>query len=121
MAGIEIEETNRGPVKFTACGFWNVPETDSHAILEGHGHTTFNGCHFVGWGQRDPEAPCIHAKRGGLTVSACDFADRDKMQIRIEEPADACLVFGNRLRGKERIVNRAGERARIDMNVVSAR
>ncbi len=119
MAGIEVKETNRGPLKFTACGFWNVPETDSHAILEGTGHTTFNSCHFVGWGQKNPAAPCLHAKRGGLTVSACDFTSPDKEQVRIEAEVEAALVFGNRLRGREQVVNHAGERAQIGMNVVS--
>lgn len=119
MAGIEIAESNKGPVKFTACGFWSIPTTDRHAVLEGRGHTTFNGCHFIGWGKKDPEAPCLHARRGGLTVSACDFMDRGKVQVAIESEVEAALVFGNRFRGKERILNQAGERAQIGMNVVS--
>lgn len=119
MAGIEIKETNRGPVKFTACGFWGIPTTDSHAVLEGGGHTTFNGCHFNSWAKKDPNAPCIHAKRGGLTVTACDFMDKGKPQVTIESEVDAALVFGNRLRGSNRIMNRAGEQAQLGMNVVS--
>lgn len=118
-AGIEVKETNRGPVKFTACGFWGIPTTDSHAILEGRGHTTFNGCHFVSWAKKDADAPCIHAKRGGLTVTACDFAERGKAQVAIESEVEAALVFGNRLRGKDRVSNLAGDRAQISLNVVS--
>jgi len=119
MAGIEVKETNRGPVKFTACGFWGIPSTDSHAILEGRGHTTFNGCHFTGWGRKNADAPCIHARRGGLTVAACDFAERGKAQISIEAEVEAALVFGNRLRGADRVTNRAGPRAQVGLNVVS--
>jgi hypothetical protein len=119
MAGIEVKETNRGPVKFTACGFWGIPTTDSHAILEGRGHTTFNGCHFVGWGKKNADAPCIHAKGGGLTVTACDFAERGKTQVTLESEVQAALVFGNRLRGKDRVTNLAGDRAQIALNVVS--
>lgn len=119
MAGIEVTETNKGPVKFTACGFWNIPTTDRHALLEGRGHTTFNGCHFIGWGKKDPEAPCIHAKRGGLTVTACDFMDAGKVQVAVEPDVQAALVFGNRFRGQQRILNQAGDRAQIGMNVVS--
>jgi len=111
--------SNKGPVKFTACGFWNIPTTDRHAVLEGRGHTTFNGCHFIGWGQKDREAPCLHARRGGLTVSGCDFMDRGKVQVALESEVEAALVFGNRFRGKERILNQAGERAQLGMNVVS--
>jgi len=119
MAGIEVKETNRGPVKFTACGFWGVPTTDSHAVLEGSGHTTFNSCHFITWAKRTPDVPCIHAKRGGLTVTACDFMDKGKAQVTLEPEVEAALIFGNRLRGQERIANRTGERVQIGMNVVS--
>ena len=119
MAGIEVSESNRGPVKFTACGFWGVPTTDSHAVLEGRGHTTFNGCHFISWGKKDPNAACLQAKRGGLTVTACDFMDKGKAQLAIEPEVEAALVFGNRFRCTARISNRAGELAQIGMNVVS--
>jgi hypothetical protein len=119
MAGVEVKETNRGPLKFTACGFWGIPTTNSHAVLEGRGHTTFSGCHFVSWARKDSMAPCIHAKRGGLTVMGCDFAERDKVQLLIEAEVEAALILGNRLRGKDGVVNRAGERAQIGLNVVS--
>jgi hypothetical protein len=119
MAGIEVANTNTGPVKFTACGFWGVPTTDSHARLEGTGHTTFSNCHFNRWGQRDKTAPAIHARSGGLTVTGCDFMDRGKAQLTLEAEVEAALVFGNRLREKELITNRAGSCAQIGMNVVS--
>jgi hypothetical protein len=119
MAGIEVAKTNAGPVKFTACGFWGIPTTDRHAVLEGSGHTTFNGCHFNGWGQRDVKAPAIHARSGGLTVTGCDFMDLGKAQITLEEGVEAALIYGNRLREKELITNRAGSCAQVAMNVVS--
>lgn len=119
MAGIEVAPTNRGPVKFTGCGFWGVPATDHHALLEGAGHAFFTGCHFITWGQHDPEAAAIHARRGGLTVTASDFMDAGKAQITIESEVDAAMIYGNRLRGKERIINHAGARAQIALNVVT--
>ena len=119
MAGIEVAATNKRPVKFTACGFWGVPTTEHHARLEGKGHTTFSGCHFTGWGQRDKAAPAIHALTGGLTVTGCDFMDRGKAQLKLEAGLDAAVVFGNRLREKEKITNLAGSCAQIGMNVVS--
>lgn len=121
MAGIEIAKTNHGPVKFTACGFWGVPTTDSHAVLEGAGHTTFEGCHFITWGQQDKDAPAIHARSGGLTVTACDFMDAGKAQITLEAQVEAAMIYANRLRGKQRIANQAADRAQIAMNVVSAK
>jgi hypothetical protein len=119
MAGIEIAETNSGPVKFTSSGFWGIPTTDFHAKLSGTGHTTFNGCHFIGWGQKNTKAPAIHAQRGGVTVTACDFIDLGKAQLTIEKDVDAALIYGNRLRGKELIVNNAGTKAQIALNVVT--
>ena len=88
-------------------------------MLEGSGHTTFNGCHFTGWGQRDKTAPAIHARSGGLTVTGCDFMDLGKAQITLEPGVEAALIYGNRLREKELITNRAGSCAQIAMNVVS--
>jgi hypothetical protein len=119
MAGIEIANTNTGPVKFTACGFWGIPTTDRHAVLEGSGHTTFIGCHFTAWAQRDQTAPAIHARSGGLTVTGCDFMDSGKAQITLEPGVEAALIYGNRLREKQLITNRAGACAQIALNVVS--
>ena len=116
---IEVAKSNTGPVKFTACGFWGVPTTDHHAVLEGTGHTTFNGCHFNGWGQRDKSAPAILARSGGLTVTGCDFMDLGKAQITLEPEVEAALIYGNRLREKQLITNRAGSCAQIGMNAVS--
>jgi hypothetical protein len=119
MSGIEIGENNSGPVKFTACGFWGIPTTDHHASLNGTGHVTFNSCHFIGWGQKDLKAPAIHAKRGGITVSNCDFIDLGKTQVVIENAMDAAIIVGNRLRGQNLVINRAQDRAQIALNVVT--
>jgi hypothetical protein len=45
--------------------------------------------------------------------------DRGKAQITLEAEVEAALVFGNRLRDKELITNRAGSCAQVGMNVVS--
>jgi hypothetical protein len=119
MAGIEVKAPNTGPIKFTACGFWGVPTTDHHVLLEGGGQVFFSACHFITWGQRDASAPAILARRGGVTVTACDFMDARKAQITIEEGVDAAMIFGNRLRGAERIANHAAARAAIGLNVVT--
>lgn len=119
MSGIEVAEANSGPVKFTACGFWGIPTTDHHAMLNGTGHVTFNSCHFIGWGQKDVKSPAIHAKRGGVTISNCDFIDLGKTQVVIENAMDAAIVIGNRLRGQNLVLNRAQDRAQIGLNVVT--
>jgi len=87
--------------------------------LKGKGHTFFNGCHFNGWDRKKTGAPCIDAQRGGLTVIGCDFMDRDKKYIRLGSGIDCAIVTGNRFRGQEGIVNEAGDKAQIGMNVVT--
>ena len=52
-------------------------------------------------------------------MTACDFMDAGKSQIVLESEVAAALVYGNRLRGKELIANRAGGRAQIALNAVS--
>ena len=68
---------------------------------------------------QDANAPCLHAKRVGLTITACDFMDKGKAQLTSEPDVDAALVFGNRFRGSARLTNRAGDQAQVGMNVVS--
>jgi hypothetical protein len=121
MSGIEVVDGNSGPVKFTACGFWGIPTTDHHALLNGTGQVTFNSCHFIGWGQKDLKAPAIHAKRGGVTISNCDFMDLGKTQVVIENAMEAAIIVGNRLRGQNLITSHAQDRAQIGFNVVTPR
>ncbi len=119
MAGIVIKPTNTGPVKFNSCGFWGVETTDSHAIIEGRGQVTFNSCHFIGWAHQDKTAPAIKALSGGLTVIGCDFMDEGKNQIYIGEKVDSAVVFGNRLRGGEKITNESKGSVQIGFNTTN--
>jgi len=52
-------------------------------------------------------------------VSACDFMDAGKTQMVIEPEVEAALVFGNRLRGEEKLINRSANGTGIGMNVVT--
>ncbi len=119
MASVEVGEANRGPLKLTACGFWGLEETDSHLVLAGSGQTTVTGCHFVGWARRDKGAAAIEARRGGLTVTACDFHDSGALQLRLGPELESALVVANRFRGAERIDNRAASRAQVGLNLAS--
>jgi hypothetical protein len=120
MAGVEVAETNRGPVKFTACGFWGVQDvTDSHVRVRGHGHVSLSNCHFVWWGWRNPEAPCILAESGSLSVNACDFLDEDpqKNHVRLLDDVLSAQVIGNHFRTPPRIENRSEGDVAIAQNV----
>lgn len=121
MGAVEVLETNAGPVKFNNCGFWGVgpgnfqnPGTASQGTLAGAGHVTYVGCHFTGWGQRDPAAPCIRARCDSLTLMGCDLMD-DKPHLSLDPAVKAAIIVGNRFRGGARIDNRAAS-AQIGLN-----
>ena len=116
---VAVGATNTGPVKFTNCGFWGGPLTDSMAILEGSCQTTFTGCHFSSWAQQDRRTPAITLRRGKLIVNGCEFMDADKRQIAIERQAAIAVVMGNSVTGRLRISNQIGPRAKIGMNAIA--
>jgi len=116
MAGVVVKDTNRGPVKFTSCGFWGIDQTTSHADLAGSGNYLFEGCHFVSWGQKDPQAPCLVARGGGLTVIGCDFLEEGKPQIRLGPEVVSAVITGNRLRGGAKITNESTGDVQMGLN-----
>ena len=115
MGTIVNKRENNGPLKFANCGFWPVEETDSFANLDGGGTVTFTGCHFVDWGHKDQNAPCILAKRGSLIVNACDFM-ADKPKITLEADVETAVITGNRLRGGAQITNNSKGDVQIGLN-----
>ncbi|MCC6730643.1 MAG: hypothetical protein IT208_15020 [Chthonomonadales bacterium] len=118
MAGVRVAESNSGPVKFSNCGFWPIETTDWHADLAGAGNVSFNGCHFSDWAIATAGTPCIRARCSGVTVMGCDFMAPGKPQIEIDAAVKSAVVVGNRLRGGERITNRA-EGAQIGLNTTA--
>lgn len=116
MAGIRVSPSNTGPVKFTACGFWGVPTTAHHALLEGKAQTSFVNCHFISWDQAKTGAPAILARAGGLTVTGCDFMDAAKNQITLEKNVESAIITANRLRGGAKIDNTSRADAQIGLN-----
>jgi hypothetical protein len=104
MSTVRIAESNRGPVKFTACGFWPIPETEEQAILEGTGHTMFTACHFSGWGASNAGVPAIRSLRGGLTVNGCQFMMEDQVDVIVEGDTECALIYGNRFHGGRGVI-----------------
>ena len=107
MSSVEVSDANRGPVKFTACGFWGIETTDTEATIRGEGHVTFTACHFTWWGKVDPAAYAIVAEGGGLTVNGCEFLDEDPRRghVRLGEDVAAAVVVANRFRTPAKIEN----------------
>lgn len=116
MGQVWVSPTNFGPLKFSNCGFWPVRETDSFALLEGNATVTFSSCHFFDWGRTTPSAPGILAKRGSLIVSSCDFM-AGKPKVTLEDGVVSAVIFGNRMRGGEKITNNSKGKVQIGFNV----
>lgn len=119
MATVEVRPDNQGPVKFNSCGFWGVEKlTKEHARLGGSGHTTFTGCHFIGWGQADENAYAIRAESGGITVIGCDFMDlRPKTNhVWLGKQVQSAILTGNRFRKGQAIFEAQPGRAIISAN-----
>ena len=117
MAGIHVGPDNKGPVKFTSCGFWGEGGlTQTHAVLEGKGQTMFSACHFIGWDQKQTGDPAIRARSGGLTVQGSDFMDLGKSQIALEPGVEAALITANRFRGGAKVDNKSTGDVQIGLN-----
>ncbi len=120
MSGIEVAESNTGPVKFTACGFWGINEPKmkcrSHATLHGSGQVSFDNCHFTMWDLENEGAPAIDANCQGVAVRNCDFVEAGKHQIRLGPEVKSATIIGNRLRGGAKIEADANENFAIGLN-----
>lgn len=116
MATVEVGETNIGPVKFTNCGFWGVPETRSHVVMEGQGTLILNACHFTGWDAKEQGAACIEASRGRLVVHGCDFMDPGKLAMRLDGDLTAASIVGNTFRSDRAILNESAAQTQIGFN-----
>jgi len=117
MAGIDVRESNKGPIKFTNCGFWGLPkETINHAKVLGNGHVTFNACHFTTWDAEKKGEPCIYSNGRALTVSSCDFVDSDKNQIVLGEKQQAAIIMGNLMRGGIKVTNKSKGKVEMGLN-----
>ena len=112
---VKIGPENRGPVKFSNCGFWGVEETTSHIINAGLGPVIVTGCHFIRWDRRDEGIPAIHVKRGSIVVSDSVFMD-SALGIVIEPDVDLATITGNIFNVSNPIVNRSAGNVQIGLN-----
>jgi hypothetical protein len=116
MSRVVVEPTNRGPLKFTSCGFWGIEEADDFATLRGPSQTTFTACHFTAWARQHKDAFAIVAEAGGLTVNGCEFVDAGKNQIELKKDVESAIITSNRFRGGDKIKNESKGDVQIGFN-----
>ncbi len=115
MSTFEIGPKNHGPVKLANCGFWGTPATKEHIRHEGPCLVSLTSCHFNGWGQADPAAPCVRASKGRLIVSGCDFME-SKAAIRLEKGLTSAAIYGCAFRGDKAVLDESGADVQMGVN-----
>ncbi|MBN2008392.1 hypothetical protein JW960_03480 [candidate division KSB1 bacterium] len=108
MDGILIEETNRGPVKLTNCGFWGWAESlgGTHIVNKGTGTVYLTACNFVAenwiechWMEH---IPYILMLNGTLHIMNCRFQDKGNTpdaHIFLGENVRSAAIVGNSVEG----------------------
>jgi hypothetical protein len=116
MSTVEIGPENRGPVKFSNCGFWGTELTQEQVRHQGGSSLVLTGCHFTGWGQGGKGDPCIRASGRHLIVNGCEFMDEGKRAILLEKGLKAATVLGCTFRGPDAIEDHSGGEVKTGLN-----
>ena len=119
MSGIEVGPRNKGPVKFTGCGFWANKGQTYHAKLGGRGTVLFGSCHFSNWDQAEEGIPCLDIDSTRAIVMSCDFeSDRkDHVKVRLGPHVQAAVVSSNLMGNEVLVQNEAPETASIQIGL----
>lgn len=111
MSGIHVSPSNKGEVKFTACGFWANKDQQSHAVLAGRGTVFFNSCHFSRWDRPHEGHPAIDANNARIVVNGCEFFadanDAGLKKVRLGPDVRAAIITSNIMQGGIEIENNA--------------
>ncbi len=109
MSKVVVGPRNRGPIKFTGCGFWARDGLDSHAVIEGVSPVYFVGNHFSNWDRQNTGAPAIDANARRMIISGNDFFDirGNKRKITIGPQAREAAITSNIMYGGVNIENNA--------------
>jgi len=119
MSTVEIGPENRGPAKFTNCGFWGTNLTREQVRHQGGSTLVLTSCHFTGWDHAGKGDPCIRASGRHLIVNGCDFMDEGKRAITLEKGLKAATVLGCALRGAKAVEDQSGGDVKIGLNTTA--
>lgn len=122
MSGIEVGRNNRGPVKFTGCGFWPNDGQTFHAQVAGEGTVMFESCHFSGWDQNRDGAPAIDSNAARIIISGNEFStvNEESVKVVLGPETRAAVVTSNLMSGQVGIENQASEFADVQIGFNAA-
>jgi len=119
MSTVEIGPQNRGPVKFTNCGFWGTDATREQVRHQGPGSLLLTACHFTGWDHARKGDPCVRASSGRLIVNGCDFLDEGKRPIILEKGLKAAAIVGCAFRSSPGVEDLSGAEVKTSANTAA--
>jgi hypothetical protein len=119
MSKVQVGPRNRGPIRFSGCGFWATDTLDSHAILKGMASVLFEACHFANWDRQGAGAPCIDADARRVLITGCDFLTiRPGLhKVTLGPNVREAVVTSNLMQGGVSIVNNAPKYADVQIGL----
>jgi len=119
MSTVEIGLENRGPVKFSNCGFWGTELTHEQIRHQGESSVVLTACHFTGWDHAGKGDPCIRASGRHLIVNGCEFMDEGRRAIILEKGLRAATVLGCTFRGQNAVEDQSGGDVKVGLNTAA--
>jgi hypothetical protein len=111
---IEVQETNKGSVRFVNCAYWGP--CNQIARIAGSGTVGFSDCTFVQWGGKEGNRAALQAHGGTILVRGCEFR-QDRPQIELSQDVARALITDNLFTGVERIDNQSQGKVQIGPNL----
>ena len=116
MSTVEIGAENRGPIKFSNCGFWGTELTREQVRHQGESSLVLTACHFTGWDHAGKGDPCIRAPGRRLIVNGCEFMDEGKKAAILEKGLKAATVLGCTFRGQNAVEDQSSAEVKTGLN-----
>jgi hypothetical protein len=118
---IQVQATNTGPVKFTACsivGSMTGKNGVRFGQTAGAGPVSFVNCHFRAIHPDAASAPAgLVAAGGRLTINSCLFEDLQPAQIVLEPSVEAAILTSNQFAGANAIDNKVPEQGHVQIGL----
>jgi hypothetical protein len=111
---IDVQETNKGSVRFVNCAHWGP--CNQIARIAGKGTVGFSDCTFVQWGGKEGNRAAIQARAGTVLVRGCEFR-QDRPQIELGKDVTRAIITENLFTGPERIDNQSQGKVQIGQNI----